>query len=130
MNSIPSGVRHSRADHDDHVVLDPGRGQRGPYVGQRVQAARFRIDQRRVVVLPARLVLLRAVVMVHGDHRLAFVAGGGGQVDGGLAAVRADLEHWAFCGVAGGRGEQGQALVGGHEAGGGFGCFAQLRVHL
>ena len=56
------------AHHDHDVVLDPGRGQRGAQPRQRVQAAGARVDEIRVVVLPAGLVLLRAAVVVHGDH--------------------------------------------------------------
>ena len=48
-----------------------------------------------VVVLPAGLVLLRAAVVVDGEDRAADLAGGGAEVDRGLAAVGADLERRA-----------------------------------
>ena len=43
--------------------------------------------------LPARLVLLRAAVVVEGEQHRAALAGGGAEVDRRLAAVAADLEH-------------------------------------
>jgi hypothetical protein len=123
------GHRGGAADHDHHVVLDTGRGQRGPQPGQRVQAADGRVHQGRVVVLPARLVLFGAAVVVDGDDRLAGLAGRRGQVDRGLAAVAADLQHRPAGGVARGRGEQGEALGGGHEPGGRLGRAQQLGIH-
>jgi hypothetical protein len=66
-------------------------------------------------------VFLGTAVVVDGDDQLAGGAGRGGEVDGGLAAVAADLEHRTAAGVPGGGVEQGQALGGRHEAGNGFG---------
>ena len=82
-----------------------------------------------VVVLPAGLVFLGAAVVVDGDDQLAGGAGRGGEVNGGLAAVGADLQDRADRRVPGGGVEQGEALGGGHEAGGGFGGAQQVRVH-
>ena len=109
------------ADDHDHVVLQAGGGQGGAQARQGVQAAGGRVDQAGVVVLPAGLVFLGAAVVVDGDDQLAGGAGRGGEVDGGLAAVAADLEYRAAAGVLGGGVEQGQAFGGRHEAGGGFG---------
>jgi hypothetical protein len=112
MNSIPSGACHSR----DHILVEAEAGQRGPEVRQGVQPPGPRIDQAGIVVLPAGLVLLRAVMVVHRDHDLARLPGGARQVDRGLAAVGADLQHRPGGGVGGRRTVQGQALGGRHEA--------------
>ncbi len=70
-----------------------------------------------VVVLPAGLMLLGAVVMVDGvDHRSRLLRGRA-QHDGRLAAVGADLDPDTAAQVAHGGVVEGAALVGGHEAG-------------
>ena len=117
------------AHHDDHVILEPGRGQRGPQARERVEAAGYRVDEARVVVLPAGLVLLGPAVVVDGDHDLAGGAGRRGEVDRGLAAVAADLQDRPEGRVGGGRFEQGPALGRGHEAGGGVGRADQVASH-
>jgi hypothetical protein len=118
------------AAHDhDHALLQAGGGQGGAQARQRVQAAGGRVDQVGVVVLPAGLVFLGTAVVVDGDHHLARGTGRGGEVDGGLAAVGADLQDRAARRVPGGGIEQGEALGGRHEAGDGFGGTQQVRVH-
>jgi hypothetical protein len=91
------------AHHHDHVIFESGRRERNPQRGQRVQAAGPRVDQAGIVVLPAGLVLFRAAVVVDGHDQLAGRPGRRGQVDGGLAAVAADLQDRAAAGVSGGR---------------------------
>ena len=77
MNSMPSGTPHSLshvrgpADHGDDVLLQAGGREGPPEVRQRVGPPGGRIDQGRVVVLPARLVFLRAVMVVHRHDQLA-----------------------------------------------------------
>jgi hypothetical protein len=111
-----------RAAHDhDHVLLEAGGGQGGAQAGQRVQATGGRVDQVGVVVLPAGLVFLRAAVVVDGDDHLPGGAGRGGEVDGGLAAVAADLQDRPATTVCGGGVGQGQAFGPGHEPGRGLG---------
>ena len=82
----------------------------------------LRVDQARVVVLPAGLVLLGAPVVVHCDDLLpdAGRAGGadaGREVEGGLAAVAAHLEHRPGRRVRLGDLAQGQSLGLRHEPG-------------
>ncbi len=82
MNSMPERrppqPRHvgRPADDRDHVVV---RGRRAASVArnvrQGVQPAGRRVDQAGVVVLPAGLVLLGAVVVVHRDDGLAGLRG-------------------------------------------------------
>ncbi len=83
-----------------------------------------------VVVLPSRLVLLRAVVMVDAEQHRAGGFGRRAQVDGGLPAPRPDLDEGRRgrvsasgtpCGV-----EQCRALVVGHEPLGGAGVGEEL----
>ena len=68
---------------------------------QRVHAARSGVDQGRVVVLPAGLVLLGAAVVVDGEQHRPALAGGGAEVDRRLAAPAADLDERP-AGTAGG----------------------------
>ena len=74
MKSSASGVRQwaetvvDAADDGDHLVLEPGVLDGVPERRQRVEAAELGVGQRRVVVLPAGLVLLRAAVVVDGEH--------------------------------------------------------------
>src|SRR6185312_10344310 len=86
-------ARDGRRAADDRRddVLQPGGGQRAPQLGQGVEDAAV-VGQRRVVVLPADLVLLGAAVVVHGDDVAAGDARGVPEVDGRLAAVAADLD--------------------------------------
>jgi len=87
-----SGNGGRLTDHRDHAVLQAGQGERAPEDGQGVHQAELRVHQRRVVVLPACLVLLGAAVMVQREHDAVSLARGGAEVDRGLAAVGADLE--------------------------------------
>ncbi len=73
------------------------------------------VDERGVVVLPAGLVLLRAAVVVDGEHGAADLARGRAEVDRGLAAVGADLEDRAAGESLTGQAVQQQALVLRHE---------------
>src|SRR6202043_3562424 len=117
------------ADDDDHVGLQAGGGQGGAQGREGVQAAGGRVDQGGVVVLPAGLVFLGAAVVVDGDDELAGGAGRGGQVDGGFAAVGADLQDRADGRIPAGGVEQGQTFRGRHETRDGFRGSHQLRVH-
>ena len=56
--------RRRPADDGDHVVLEAGAGEGPAERRQRVHQAGLGVDQGRVVVLPAGLVLLRAAVVV------------------------------------------------------------------
>jgi hypothetical protein len=98
------------------VLLEPGLRERRPERGQRVEQADGRVDQIRIVILPAGLVLLRAAVVVDRQHDLPGLGGRSRQVDGGLAAVRADLHDRTDLGVCGGGGEQRRAFRRRHEA--------------
>ena len=89
---------------------------------QRVEATDLRIDQVRLVVLPARLVLLRAAVVVDGEQCRAGGLGRGTEIHRRLAAPGADLDEGRGrgrreAGLAGaqGGGEQRLAFVVGHE---------------
>ena len=121
-NSRASGVDHSGASTSERATTatttssapasamvrrKPGRVSIQPDV---------RVDQRRVVVLPAGLVLLGAAVVVDGDHLPAGLPRRGGQVERRLAHPAADLEQRPGDGDRAGRLVQGAALVVGHEA--------------
>ena len=82
-----------------------------------------------VVVLPPGLVLLRAAVVVDGEDGAADLAGGGAEVDRGLAAVGADLERRAVRQPLAGVAVQQQALVLGHEALRVAGVLEQVVTH-
>src|SRR6201995_4874254 len=98
MNTMPSGVRQSLATSADRPTTTttwsstpaaasvarslgsvssrpvagatrPGPGRRAPQPGRGGGPAGRRVHQPRVVVLPAGLVLLRAVMVVHGNHQ-------------------------------------------------------------
>jgi hypothetical protein len=109
--------RHLLGGGDQHAddVVQAGVPQRVPQRRQRLQPPGVRVDQRGVVPLPARLVLLRAAVVVQRHQRGAGVAGRRTQVDGRQAAVGAHLEPGARAGLPGGR-EQRSRLVAGQEA--------------
>ena len=113
------GDRGGRAHDGHHDVLEVCLLERPPQERERLQAAGRGIDELRVVVLPARLVLLGAAVVVDGEHDAADLAGRGAEIDGGLAAVAADLEHRADREPLTGEAMEGQPLVVGHEAAGG-----------
>src|SRR5258708_10324993 len=85
---------------------------RRPEVRQGVQPPSARVNQRRIVVLPAGLVLLRAVVVIHRYDQLASLPRRRGEVDRRLPAVRPDLQDGAQVSVGGGRPVQGQSLTG------------------
>ena len=86
------------------------------------------IDQIGLVMLPAGLVLLAPPMVVEREEDPTLGLRRCAEVDRGLAAVAADLEERAGHGHGLGRVEQGQALVGRHEAAGGFGVGEQLGV--
>ena len=83
------------ADDRDHLVLEPGAGDRPAEHRQRVHQPELVVDEARVVVLPAGLVLLRAAVVVEGEHGAARRPCRRPEPDRGLAAVAADLERRA-----------------------------------
>ena len=137
MNSSASGVRQCAAtvvrpaDDGDHLVLEAGGRDGAAEDGQRVHQPELGVDQRRVVVLPAGLVLLRAAVVVDGEDRAAGLARGRAEVDRGLAAVGADLQHRARAGAArSADAVQQQPLVLGHEPLRGAGVLEQVGGHL
>jgi hypothetical protein len=132
----PPQPRHvHRTPHDHHhVVVHARADERGPEPRQRVNPPGNRVHQRRVVVLPALLVLLRAPVVVDRHDLLAHsplprVAHAGRQVNRRLAAVTADLQHRAGVRVGLRRLVQCQALGLRHEPRGDLRRFSQLRVH-
>ena len=76
------------------------------------------IDDVRVVVLPAGLVLLRAAMVVDGEDDRAGLARRGGEPDRRAPAVRADLDERGAgnrCGSGQSGGVQGITLVRRHE---------------
>ncbi len=113
------GHHHRRADEPDYRRFEAGVGDRALPVGQRVEAPVAGVDEALVEVLPARLVLLAAVVVVEGVENAAGLLGRGAEVDGRLAAPGPDLEPRAL-----GRGAPGvervaserEPLGAGHEA--------------
>jgi hypothetical protein len=117
------------ADDRDHLVLQARGGDRGAEDRQRVHLAEAGVDQLRVVVLPSRLDLLRAPVVVDGDDHGPGLPGRRAEVDGGLAAVGADLADGTARAVIPGHLEQGQALLRRHETLGVLGGSQQLRRH-
>ena len=133
MNSSDRGVRQCAAtvvrpaDDRDDLVLEPGAGEGAAEDRQGVHQPELGVDQRRVVVLPAGLVLLRAAVVVDGEDGAAHLAGRRAEVDRGLAAVGADLERRPVGQPLAGVAVQQQALVVGHEALRGQGVLAAGR---
>ena len=101
----------------------PARGDRPAEDRQRVHQPELRVDQGRVVVLPAGLVLLRAAVVVDGEHRAAHLARGRAEVDRRLAAVGPDLERRPVGEPLPRPAVQQQPLVLGHEPLGGPGVL-------
>src|SRR5947208_2260603 len=63
--------------------------------GQGVDPPHRRVDEVGLVELPARLVLLRPAMVVDTEQHPPAHRGGGAEVDGRLAAVRADLQQGA-----------------------------------
>ena len=81
--------------------------------------------------LPARLVLLGAAVVVDGEQHRAALLRRGAEVDGGLAAVAADLEQRPVDASTTGRGVvQREPFVGRHEAPCRLGGAAEPGVHF
>ena len=104
------------ADDGDDDVLESRVLDRPPEERQGVHAPGPRVDDLRVVVLPAGLVLLGSVVVVDGEQHGAGGARGRAEVDRGLPAVRADLQQRPDgAGREAGR-MQRHALGVGHEA--------------
>ena len=95
---------------------------------QRVHLAHVRIDERRVVPFPARLILLGPTMMIHGEQHRARQTSGLTQPNRGTTAIRTNLEKRSIRNHARGgqcRFVQCVALVGGHEPDGGQGGLAQ-----
>ena len=84
--------RRAPDDADDHI-LQAGVVDRRPERRQRVHPPGAGIDDGRVVVLPAGLVLLAAVVVVDGVDDRAGGARRGAEPHRRTPAVRADLEQ-------------------------------------
>src|ERR1700730_19213384 len=98
------------------MIVEARVRHRGPEVGKGVQPPVARVNQRRIVVLPAGLVLFRAVMVIHRDDQLASLPRRRGEVDRRLPAVRPDLQDGAQMSVGGGRTLPGQSLSGGYES--------------
>src|SRR5207249_7947856 len=71
-----AGHRRRPPDDADDGVLEAGVDHRAPEEWKGVEPARAWVDQALVVVLPARLVLLGAVVMVDGEQQHTRVTSG------------------------------------------------------
>ena len=105
MNSIASGDVHIEATValrptiGDDDVLQTGSVHCPAEPRQRVDQPGLRVDQRRVVVLPAGLVLLRPAMVVDGDDLTA--AGLGGRAQPGGATCRSTCRSRAItpCGA-------------------------------
>ena len=110
------GDRRRAPDHRDDDVLETGALDRAPEPRQRVHAAGARIDEPVVVMLPARLVLLRPAVVVDGVQHRPAGARRRAQVDRRLPAVRADLEQRPERGGLETGRVQRETFVVGHEA--------------
>jgi hypothetical protein len=54
------------------------------------------VDDLRIVVFPARLVLLGSTMMVHGKELLIDPARGRPEIEGGLPAVGSDFQHGTY----------------------------------
>ena len=99
MKRNASGVAHALADArgvaDDreHGGLEPGVVDGPAEVRERVHLPDGRVDEVGLVPLPARLVLLRAAVVVDGEQHPTELAGRGPDVHGRLPAVGAHLEE-------------------------------------
>jgi hypothetical protein len=114
----PAPRHHRRlADNRDDVVVQAGGVERVSQRRQGVEPAGGRIDQGGVVVLPARLVLLRAVVVVHRVDDRAGLLGGRTEQHRGFPAVRTDFDTDAVAQVLHRSVVEGAAFVAGHEAG-------------
>lgn len=116
-------------DDGDHDVFEPRVLDRPSEERQRVHAPGAGVDQPLVVVCPAGLVLLRATMVVDGVEHAATLASRGTQVDGRLAAVRADLEQRPVRGGLATRVVQRPAFVVGHEADRGTSRLEQAFFH-
>jgi hypothetical protein len=103
------------ADDRDDDRLQARTGEGAAERGQRVDAA-VRAQEAGVEVLLAGLLLLRPPVVVDREEDGAAGAGRGAEVDGGLAAVGADLQQRAQAGGPQGGLVEGEALGLGHEA--------------
>ncbi len=116
-SSPGAGDHCGLADHGDDVVVQLGGVQGVPQRRQRVEQSGHRVDHRRVVVLPAGLVFLGAVVVIDGVEHAAGLLGGGAEHHRRLAAVGADLDADAVTQMAHRRVVERAALVGRHESG-------------
>ncbi len=114
--SAPVASHHRRlAHHRDDRVVEPGGVKGAAEGGQRVEPAADRVDHRRVVPLPARLVLFGAVVMIDRVQHAVGRRGGRTEQDRRLAAVGTDLDGHPAVQVADGRVVQRLSLVRRHE---------------
>ena len=117
------------ADDRDHDVLEAGRVDRAPEERQRVHAPGLGIDDLGIVMVPTRLVLLRAAVVVDGEaHRLR-LAGRRAEVHRRLPAVRADFEQRTDRAARDAGVVQREPFVVGHEALGRARDVEQVLVH-
>ena len=117
------------ADDRDDGFLECGVLDRPSQERQGVHAPGSRVDDLGIVVLPAGLVLRRAVVVVDREQHRVGLLRGGAEVDRRLAAVGADLEQRTDARRSTAQLVQGEALVMGHESLGGPGHGQCIRSH-
>ena len=133
---VPVRRDDRRHSHDtDDGALEIGLVDRADEHGQRVETPGRGVDERGVVVLPPRLVLLRAAMVIDREEHCGRIEleTCSAEIHGGLAAVRADLEQReARVGASGfDRGVvKRKPFVDGHEAPRRFGDRPQPGVHV
>jgi len=119
----PVGDGSRVTDHGDYQVLGAGGLDCFAPGEQSVEAARFKVDERFVVIFPSGLVLLRAVMVVDAEHEGGRRPGAdgvghtGGQVEAGAPAIGSDLDQRLVSGDSGAPGEcrERSPFVVGHE---------------
>ena len=91
--SLPiAGHGRRGAHHRDHDVLETRPGDRATEVRKRVHESGLRVDQRLVVPLPTRLILLGATMVIDREHDRVVLPGRGTEPHRGPTAIRADFE--------------------------------------
>ncbi len=125
-----SGDDRRLADDSDGESLETGLEQRLPKQRQRVHSPDPLVDDVRIVVLPAGLVLFGSSMVIDGEDHGARLTGRGGEPDRRSPTVRTDL-HERSAGNGPGRGEgggvKGITFVRRHEPLGGQGDVAPTR---
>ncbi len=83
----------ARRHEQNSNIFQLGSAQGPTQLLQAFHAAGNRIEEIRIVVQLARLMLLRAAMMIHADQAAAAATGARSQVDGRFSAVAADLQN-------------------------------------